>query len=149
MTQSIGRSYMFCAAHRIMGHEGKCKNLHGHTYTAEVVLSLRTSEHEGGPCTVDNLGRILDYSVMDEVFGTWIKDYLDHGAILSTSDPLVPILRKEGSRLIPCNLQPTAENIASMLYCTFSTLMNEPRFERVTLSRVIVRESPTSFAEVS
>ena len=46
------RRFTFCAGHRLVGHEGKCRNLHGHNYTLEVYL---TGQEQ------DEIGRILDF----------------------------------------------------------------------------------------
>ena len=52
MSLSIMRRFTFCAGHRLVGHEGKCQNLHGHNYTLEVYVTGREQ---------DEVGRILDF----------------------------------------------------------------------------------------
>ena len=35
----VGKQFSFDASHQLVGHFGKCANLHGHTYKVEVVLT--------------------------------------------------------------------------------------------------------------
>lgn len=142
MSQSIGRSYTFCAAHRIMGHEGKCKNLHGHTYTAEIYLY----SSEG----LDQLDRVLDYSVIDEVVGNWIKENWDHAAIMAGNDPLARAAEEEGCKVyILHGYQPTAEVLAMILLKNVKIFLDArvPKERGITAYKVVIRESPTSYAE--
>jgi 6-pyruvoyltetrahydropterin/6-carboxytetrahydropterin synthase len=65
------------AMHRIPGHEGACKAYHGHRYAAEFSL---TAER------LDALGRVVDFYVVEETLGGWIKQHFDHTAILYARD---------------------------------------------------------------
>ena len=49
------RRIQFCAGHRVMGHEGKCRNLHGHNYV--VFVTAQADE-------LDSVGRVIDFSVL-------------------------------------------------------------------------------------
>lgn len=65
------------AMHRIPGHEGPCKAYHGHRYAAEFSLTAEK---------LDALGRVVDFYVVEEVLGGWIKRHFDHTAILYAGD---------------------------------------------------------------
>ena len=53
----ITRRLEFDAGHRVLGHEGKCKNLHGHRYSAEITVTAPD---------LDGLGRVIDFGVIKE-----------------------------------------------------------------------------------
>jgi 6-pyruvoyltetrahydropterin/6-carboxytetrahydropterin synthase len=70
----IGKTYYFEAAHSLPGHNGKCRNLHGHSYRLDVEL-------EGIPilylhCSDD--GMILDFDDLDRAVERIIDGHLDH-----------------------------------------------------------------------
>lgn len=73
----IVQRFEWDAMHRIPGHEGVCKAYHGHRYAAEFSLIAER---------LDELGRIVDFYVVEEVIGGWIKRHLDHTAILYKND---------------------------------------------------------------
>lgn len=75
----ITRKLEWDAGHRVLGHEGKCAHLHGHRYVAEVSVAANG---------LDELGRVVDFSVVKEVLGKWIDDNWDHNMMLHPNDPL-------------------------------------------------------------
>lgn len=77
---SITRRFEFDAAHRVYGHESKCANLHGHRYVA--LVTLRPKQQ------LDELGRVIDFSVVKQDIGKWIDDNWDHNILLNSEDPL-------------------------------------------------------------
>jgi 6-pyruvoyltetrahydropterin/6-carboxytetrahydropterin synthase len=80
------------AMHRIPGHEGVCKAYHGHRYAAEFSVTADK---------LDALGRVVDFYVIEEIIGGWIKQNLDHTAILYAKDdePSVKAVIKANKRL--------------------------------------------------
>lgn len=111
---TIKRKFEFDAGHRVLGHEGKCANLHGHRYTAEFEITA---------VDLDKLDRVIDYSEIKRVIGGWIDANLDHTTLLHPEDPLWDIEEKVLHSLFPNkrpfvmpNGNPTAENIASFLH---------------------------------
>src|SRR5258708_30688975 len=96
------------AMHRIPGHEGVCKAYHGHRYAAEISVTADK---------LDALGRVVDFSVIEDTVGGWIKEHFDHTAILYAKDdePSVKAVIEANQRLgKPAYLlrgYPTLENI--------------------------------------
>lgn len=78
----ITRRLEFDAGHRVLNHESKCANLHGHRYVAE--LSVIAKE-------LDNVGRVIDFSVVKQLVGGWIDEHWDHNIILNQLDPLAKL----------------------------------------------------------
>ena len=63
---TVMRKVQFCAGHRLLGHEGKCANLHGHNYLVEFHVTGKE---------VDELGRVVDFAVINRLFKGWIDDH--------------------------------------------------------------------------
>lgn len=105
------RRIQFCAGHRLLNHEGKCAHLHGHNYVALI---------EAEADALDEVGRVIDFSVLKERVGGWIEVYWDHGFLYNVYDVFVhetiaaaQSAFNQKSYAMPCN--PTAENIARHL----------------------------------
>lgn len=109
--QIVSKSFDWCMAHRLgKGYQGKCKSLHGHSYSATVVMQLHDYS------TLNDYDMVKDYNDMKS-FKTWIDDNLDHGCLVSSTDKsLLNFLKKEKSTYFVIEGNPTAENIAIMLY---------------------------------
>lgn len=97
----------FCYGHRLLNYDGKCRHLHGHNGRLEVDLESRE---------LDRLGMVLDFGVVRDVIRTWVDDNLDHRMLLCRSDPLVRVLEPLGEPLFLMDENPTAENIARLVY---------------------------------
>ena len=136
---SITRLLKFDAGHRVYGHQGKCQYPHGHEYHVQVTASPT----EG----LDELGMVVDFSVIKEKFGTWIDENLDHGFLVYKEDyELLNALRSvEGSKIYVMDFNPTAENIGILLLDVANELL-EP-FD-VVVHQITVQETSNCFATV-
>ena len=103
----VTREIPFCYGHRLLDYAGKCKYLHGHNGTA--VISL-----EGE--SLDQLGMVVEISKLKQTLGKWIDDHLDHRMILHRDDPALEYLRAQGEPIYVMDLNPTAENIAKLIF---------------------------------
>jgi 6-pyruvoyltetrahydropterin/6-carboxytetrahydropterin synthase len=102
------RYHDFSCGHRVVDHESKCKFFHGHNYRVYFYI-----EPEIG---LDNIGRVMDFSVIKEKLCNWLEDNFDHKMLLWENDPLLSKFQemdKESIVVVPFN--PTAENIAQYL----------------------------------
>ena len=97
----------FSYGHRLLEHDGKCRHLHGHNGLAEIDLDAQA---------LDKMGMVIDFSVVNEVVKTWIDDNLDHRTLLRQDDPLTPLLQQAGEPLFTMDENPTAENIARLIW---------------------------------
>lgn len=87
-----------------MRHESKCRHIHGHRYILDV-----TCVADG----LDPLGRVIDFSVVKSVFGAWVDEYWDHGALLNIDDTdVIRFFNASGFKVYLMDGNPTAENIA-------------------------------------
>jgi 6-pyruvoyltetrahydropterin/6-carboxytetrahydropterin synthase len=103
----VTREIEFCYGHRLLNYDGKCKFLHGHNGRA--VITLEAPE-------LDDRGMVLDFGDIKRVVSRWIDDTLDHRMILCRQDPAVPGLRQLGEPIYLIDDNPTAENIAKLIF---------------------------------
>ncbi len=106
---TCSRRIQFCAGHRVLNHESKCANPHGHNYV--VWIHARSSE-------LDSIGRVIDFSVLKEMIGGWLDHFWDHTFIVyekdkNLIDSLKPFHKNKPLWIAPFN--PTAENMAQYL----------------------------------
>ncbi|MDR1964033.1 MAG: 6-carboxytetrahydropterin synthase [Planctomycetaceae bacterium] len=104
---TISREFTFCYGHRLLNHGGKCAHPHGHNARVRIVLeSNRLNEQ----------GMVLDFTEQKKTIGQWIDDHLDHRMLLENNDPLVETLNKMNEPVFLLQNQPTAENVARLLF---------------------------------
>lgn len=130
----------FCAGHRLLKHEGKCKTLHGHNYMTLVELSWEAA------FPPKDTGMFMDFGVLKsmvkDIVNTW-----DHGCLLQHEDPIGPILEAAGQRVYYMSGAPTAENIASLLHgLVTKRLLSDHYIEVGRQVRVTIRETANSEA---
>ena len=97
----------FCYGHRLLNYNGKCKNLHGHNGKAVIVLEGESLDHRG---------MVVDFSDIKKHIAGWIDTNLDHRMILNANDPIVSFLKQQGEPIYVVETNPTAENIAKLIY---------------------------------
>lgn len=103
----VSQEIEFCYGHRLLNYAGKCRHLHGHNGKAVIVL-------EGA--TLDQRGMLVDFSDIKKSVAGWIDENLDHRMILNSADPVVPLLLEQHEPLHLITENPTAENIARLIY---------------------------------
>lgn len=85
MSYSVIRTHEICAGHRVVGHESKCRHLHGHNYKFHfkvAPLATKAINTDAGSHIVepglDNVGRVIDFSVVKTTLCQWLEDNWDH-----------------------------------------------------------------------
>jgi 6-pyruvoyltetrahydropterin/6-carboxytetrahydropterin synthase len=134
------RKIEFDAGHRVMGHENKCKYLHGHRYVLEV--TARADE-------LDSIGRVVDFGVLKTVIKEWIDENLDHNVILHQDDKSLGSLisGETGQKIYYLKSNPTAENIALHIkYDIIPLLFTKNSFDIV---KIRLYETPNAYVEVN
>jgi len=134
----ITRRLEFDAAHRVMRHESKCRNLHGHRYVVEVTI-------EGD---LDPLGRVVDFGVVKSVLGEWIDEWLDHGVVCNSRDTdLVALCQANEWKVVTiADENPTAEVLADFLVGIARNLLELPD-SGLKVVGVRVWETPNCYAD--
>ena len=103
----VSQEIEFCYGHRLLNYDGKCRYLHGHNGKAVIML-------EGQQ--LDQRGMLVDFSDIKKSVAGWIDAHLDHRMILNVADPVVPMLQAQHEPLHLITENPTAENIAKLIY---------------------------------
>jgi 6-pyruvoyltetrahydropterin/6-carboxytetrahydropterin synthase len=97
----------FCYGHRLLNYEGRCRHLHGHNGRLEVDIEL---------ASLDERGMVQDFTEIKRTLKEWIDTTLDHRLLLWKDDPMVPVLRERGEVFVALDVNPTAENLAKMVF---------------------------------
>ncbi len=103
----VTREIDFCYGHRLLKYEGKCRHLHGHNGRAVIKI---------GAEALDDRGMVVDFKDVKLAIACWIDDHLDHRMILHRNDPVVEYLQSQNEPLYLLDENPTAENIAKLIY---------------------------------
>ncbi|MCM3575083.1 6-carboxytetrahydropterin synthase QueD [Mesobacillus subterraneus] len=119
----VSKEFTFDAAHHLHEYEGKCKNLHGHTY--KVIFGLSGF--------VDDRGLMIDFGDIKEIWKSEIEIYLDHRYLNETLPPM----------------NTTAENMVVWIYekMTEALANRQHLYQDARVEFVKLYETPTSYAE--
>ena len=126
----VTKEIYFCYGHRLMNYEGKCKFLHGHNGIAEIDIEAET---------LDERGMVMDFSEVKAIIKKWIDEVMDHKMLLRKDDPMLGILLEKGEPVYVMETNPTAENIARLIY-DYALSQNLP------ISEVRLWETESSYA---
>lgn len=153
---TITKRLEFDYGHRVLGHQGRCRHLHGHRGVAEITVESPK---------LNGLGMVVDFGVVKTLVGGWLDEFWDHNILLNPDDPLADMWKRNPSDwkreevfggkapyLFPTDLMmgghygrnPTAENMAVELYGVAQTLLKDHSLQVV---RVRIWETPTCYAE--
>lgn len=142
MSFTVIRSHEICAGHRVVGHESKCRHLHGHNYVFHFHVAPKldgqikslAKEYEVESAALDQVGRVIDFSVVKSTLCEWLETNWDHRFLHWEKDDLMnglaEIVGFEHScgehisakdqlhfldSLVPLPFNPTAENLAQYM----------------------------------
>lgn len=134
----VTKEFRFEAAHRILGHAGKCAWFHGHGYRLAVTVSA---------ARLDALDMVLDFDGLGRTVRDAVLDRWDHSTLLRRDDPLVAAVAAvqvaAPERLVLLAENPTAEVLAREAFQAIAKRLPDG----VALARVLVWETPSCSAE--
>ena len=138
----ITKIFTFETAHVLYNYDGKCKNMHGHSYKLFVTV-------KGNP--INNLddhknGMVVDFGDIKKIVKEEIIDLWDHAVMINGISPhksLGETLENQGHKVIFCDYQPTCEN---MLYDIASKIKSKLPSE-VQLAYLKLHETENSYGE--
>lgn len=145
---TAARYHDISCGHRVVGHEGKCRHLHGHNY--RVHFYCQSTE-------LDSVGRVVDFSVIKEKLCMWLEENWDHKFLAWEKDEFLSelfevdkqhqhqVLFEESLVWLPFN--PTAENMAKYLVDVVAP--EQLRNTNVTLTKVVIEETRKCSVEYS
>lgn len=138
----ITKQFSFETGHALYGYDGKCKNVHGHSYKLSVTVI-------GKPITDKNnvkYGMVIDFSDLKKIVKSEIVDVFDHATVFNKNTPHVELakeLEKRGHNILLVDYQPTSE----MMVIDFSEKIKKHLPKNIKLHSLKLQETETSFAE--
>lgn len=138
----ITKQFNFETGHALYGYDGKCRNVHGHSYKLSVTVIGRPITDTGHV----KLGMVIDFGDLKKIVKEEIVDKFDHATVFNKNTPHVELakeLTNRGHNVILANYQPTSENMV----IDFATKIKARLPENISLFSLKLQETETSFAE--
>lgn len=132
------KEFKWDMAHRLPSHKGKCFNVHWHTYKCLISIKWEVLNDKWAESWM--LKDFSNFKPMKD----WIDENWDHSYVGVEWDEVLDFLKEKGFRVFEMKNNPTAENMTSFLFRKAKELMWD-----VEVEKVVVYETPTSFAEFS
>lgn len=137
----VTRCFTFDMAHALEGHDGPCRNIHGHTYRLAVTVSGAVLCEPGTPKD----GMVIDFSELKRIVNEQIIHQFDHALVLSGHSPFskLPSLTGHYPNILFTPWQPSCEN----LVLEFVRRIREQLPSGISLHSLRLDETPSSGAE--
>lgn len=141
-TIRITKQFFFEAAHALYGYDGKCKNIHGHSYNLAVTVI-------GTPISDTNHiknGMIIDFGDLKVIVKKEIVDVFDHATLFNKNTPHISLaneLIQRDHKVILVDYQPTSE----MMLIDFAERIKNKLPADIKLHSLKLHETGTSYAE--
>ncbi len=138
----ITKQFSFETGHALYGYDGKCKNVHGHSYKLSVTVI-------GSPINDSSnvkYGMVIDFSDLKKIVKNEIVDVFDHATVFNRNTPHVELaqeLKVRGHNVLLVNYQPTSE----MMVIDFAGKIKKYLPENIQLHSLRLQETDSSFAE--
>jgi 6-pyruvoyltetrahydropterin/6-carboxytetrahydropterin synthase len=138
----ITKQFSFETGHALYGYDGKCKNVHGHSYKLSVTVI--------GTPILDNtnvkFGMVIDFTDLKTIVKEEIVDNFDHATVFNKNTPHVELAKELSSRghhVILVDYQPTSENMV----VDFAKKIIDRLPHDIQLHSLKLQETESSFAE--
>ena len=138
----ITKQFSFETGHALYGYDGKCKNVHGHSYKLFVtVIGKPISDN-----TNVKFGMVIDFGDLKSIVKEEIVDLFDHATVFNKNTPhleLAKELQNRGHHVILVDYQPTSE----MMVIDFAKKIKDRLPNQINLHSIKLQETDTSCAE--
>ncbi len=138
----ITKHFDFEAAHALHGYDGKCKNIHGHSYQLYVTIIGTPINDKNHPKN----GMVLDFGDLKKIVNTEIVDIFDHSIVLNKNSEHLELAKKIADyshRIVMVEYQPTSE----LMIQDFAKKISAKLPNDVKLHSLKLYETNNSFAE--
>ncbi len=138
----ITKQFSFETGHALYGYDGKCRNVHGHSYKLSVTVI-------GTPITDTThvkQGMVIDFGDLKKIVKEEIVDEFDHATVFNKNTPHVELAKEladRGHNVILADYQPTSENMV----IDFAAKITARLPKNIRLHSLKLQETETSFAE--
>ena len=138
----ITKQFSFETGHALYGYDGKCKNVHGHSYRLDVtVIGKPISDNSNV-----KFGMVIDFSDLKKIVKEEIVDVFDHATVFNKNTPHVELAKELKARdhnVLLVNYQPTSE----MMVIDFAAKIKSRLPSNIYLHSLKLQETASSFAE--
>ena len=141
-TVRITKQFTFETGHALYGYDGKCRNVHGHSYKLSVSVIGKPISDSANV----KYGMLIDFGDLKKIVKEEIVDKFDHATVFNKNTPhleLAKELEKRGHKIILADYQPTSEQ----MLIDFSKKISKKLPENIKLHSLKLQETDTSFAE--
>ena len=141
-TVRITKEFKFEAGHALFGHDGLCKNVHGHSYKLSVTLIGQPIEDKSNV----KFGMVMDFSDLKKIVNELVVKPFDHATILNINSPhleLADNMEQWGHKIVRVSYQPTSEKMV----IDFAEKIGVALPSHLKLHHLILRETETCYAE--
>lgn len=138
----ITKQFSFETGHALYGYDGKCRNVHGHSYK----LSVTVIGMPIGDNSHVKYGMVIDFSDLKKIVQEEIVDVFDHATVFNGNTPHVELakeLEDRGHNVLLVDYQPTSE----MMVIDFAAKIKKRLPENIKLHSLKLQETETSYAE--
>ena len=138
----ITKKFTFETGHALFGHDGKCKNIHGHSYSLFVTVLGRPISESNNP----KFGMVMDFSDLKKIVKEEIVNPYDHATVFNKNSPHLELandLKKRGHKIVLVEYQPTSE----MLVIDFAEKIKSLLPKNIELYSLKLQETATCYAE--
>lgn len=138
----ITKQFSFETGHALYGYDGKCKNVHGHSYKLSVTVSgtpLKDATHV-------KFGMVIDFGDLKKIVKEEVVDQFDHATVFNQNTPHVELaneLKNRDHHVILVDYQPTSENMV----IDFAERIKNRLPANIELHSLKLQETESSFAE--
>lgn len=138
----ITKQFSFETGHALYGYDGKCKNVHGHSYKLSVTVI-------GKPITDTShvkYGMVIDFKDLKKIVKEEIVSVFDHATVFNKNTPHIELakeLENRGHNVLLVDYQPTSE----MMVIDFAKKIQKRLPNHISLHALKLQETETSFAE--
>ena len=141
-TIRITKQFFFETGHALYGYDGKCKNVHGHSYKLSVtVIGTPISDSKNV-----KFGMVIDFGDLKKIVASEIVNKFDHATVFNKNTPHIELaleLEKRGHNVILVDYQPTSE----MMLIDFAQKIKKQLPNNIKLHSLKLQETGTSSAE--
>ena len=137
----LTKIFHFEAAHALGGYDGKCRNIHGHSYELRVTVKGMPLNEPGNPKN----GMVIDFHDLKDIVNQEVIDKLDHSFIVGNNMPkdFVEITKQNFDKVVELPYQPTTENMLA----DFAERIKKRLPQHVELYGVTLQETRDNIAE--
>jgi queuosine biosynthesis protein QueD len=137
----LTKIFHFEAAHALNGYDGKCRNIHGHSYELRVTVKGMPLDEPGNPKN----GMVIDFHDLKQIVNQEVVDKFDHAFIIGNNMPedFVEITKRNFDKVVELPYQPTTENMLS----DFAERIKKRLPQHVELYSITLQETRDNIAE--